>query len=162
MAEAHYFVMPESPLTEANDSDASDSEDIEDEEDEEEEEEDVDEEEEEEEEEEGKEGEVVTRAKKWGAVEKDLFKSLVKSGELKWDGDSKHREYIRLTYWPTRKPETFRRNWIASCAEFRVAAFKDGARAKSAGKGEKVACKFISCHFAAPPYLTAYECTPIH
>ena len=93
MAEAHYFVMPRSPLTEANDSDASDSEDIEDEEDEEE----V-EDEDQEEEEEGKEGEVVTRAKKWGKVEKDLFKTLVKNGELKWDGDSKHREYIRLTY----------------------------------------------------------------
>ena len=154
MAEAHYFVMPRSPLTEANDSDASDSEDIEDEEDEEE----V-EDEDQEEEEESKEGEVVTRAKKWGKVEKDLFKTLVENGELKWDGDSKHREYIRLTYWPNRKPETFRRNWLASAAEFRVAAFKDGARAKSAGKGKN---EFMSCHFAAPPYLTAYECTPIH
>ena len=32
VAEAHYFVMPQSTLTEANDTDASDSEDIEDEE----------------------------------------------------------------------------------------------------------------------------------
>jgi hypothetical protein len=71
MAEAHYFVMPRSPLTEANDSDASDSEDIEDEE----------EDEDQEEEEEGKEGEVVTRAKKWGKVEKDLFKTLIENRE---------------------------------------------------------------------------------
>ena len=68
--------MPRSPLTEANDSDASDSEDIEDEEDEEE----V-EDEDQEEEEEGKEGEVVTRAKKWGKVEKDLFKTLIENRE---------------------------------------------------------------------------------
>ena len=158
VAEAHSFVMPQSTLTEANDTDASDSEDIEDEEDEEEEEE-VDDEDEEEEEE-GKEGEVVkTRAKKWGNVEKKTFKTLVENGELKIDGDSKHREHIRLAYWPNRKPETFRRNWLASTAEFRVAAFKNGARAKSAGKGKN---EFMSCHFAAPPYLTAYECTPIH
>lgn len=149
--------MPQSPLTEANDSDASDIEDEEDSEDEEEEEEEDDEEEEEEE------GEVKkTRAKKWGGVEKKLFKSLVESGELKIDGGTKHREYIRSTYWPNRKPEMFRRNWLASTADFRVAKFKDGARAKSAGKGEKVVCEFMLCHFAAPPYLTAYECTSIH
>ena len=144
--EAHYFIMPQSPLTEANDSDASDIEEEEDSEDEEEEEE---EEEEDDEEEEEEEGEVKkTRAKKWGGVEKKLFKTLVKSGELKIDGGTKHREYIRSTYWPNRKPETFRRNWLASTAEFRVAKFKDGARAISAGKGEKIASEFVCC-FAA-------------
>ena len=85
VAEAHYFVMPQSTLTEANDTDASDSEDIEDEEDEEEEEE-VDDEDEEEEEE-GKEGEVVkTRAKKWGNVEKKRSKLSLRTGSSRLTG----------------------------------------------------------------------------
>jgi hypothetical protein len=87
---------------------------------------------------------IRARAKKWDDVEKDKFKQLVKKGELKWDGNAAHREAIRDKHWPGRNKETFRRNWNTSAAEFRVAAFKDGARARSAGKGEKVASEFLS------------------
>lgn len=84
------------------------------------------------------EGAVVVRAKKWDKAEKDKFKRLVKEGKLKWDGNAAHREEIRTKHWPGRNKETFRRNWNTSAAEFRVAEFKDGARARSVVKGEKV------------------------
>jgi len=86
-----------------------------------------------------------TRSRKWDAIEKDKFKRLVKKGILKWDGNPAHREEIRKAHWPDRKKETFRRNWNTSAAEFRVAEFKDGARARSADKGEynSVVCVHI-------------------
>ncbi len=41
---------------------------------------------------------------------------------------------IRKKHWGDRKTETFRQNWKASTAEFFIAKFEDGTRARSVAK----------------------------
>ena len=79
------------------------------------------------------------RAKKWDKAEQVKFKGLVKEGKI--DPERSNKAYIEKICkkeWGDWKLETFRWNWKVSTAEFRIAAFKDGARAKSAAedKGE--------------------------
>jgi hypothetical protein len=79
------------------------------------------------------------RAKKWDKAEQVKFKRLVKEGKIDPErSDKAYIEKIRKKEWGDQKLETFRRNWKVSTAEFCIAAFKDGTRAKSAAedKGE--------------------------
>ena len=78
------------------------------------------------------------RAKKWDRAERDKFKRLVK--EKKIDPERNDRAYlekIRKKHWGDRKIDTFRRNWKVFTAEFRIAKFKNGARARSAAEDKQ-------------------------
>ncbi len=78
------------------------------------------------------------RAKKWDRAERDKFKRLVK--EKKIDLERNDRAYIEKIckkHWEERKLDTFHRNWKSSTAEFRIAKFKDGARARSAAEDKQ-------------------------
>jgi hypothetical protein len=78
------------------------------------------------------------RSKKWDGAERDKFKRLVK--EKKIDPERNDRAYlekIRKKHWGDRKIDTFRQNWKVSTAEFRIAKFKDGARARSAAEDKQ-------------------------
>jgi len=73
------------------------------------------------------------RSKKWDLAEQVKFKRLVNEGKIDPErNDKAYIEKIRAKEWGDRKLETFRRNWKTSAAEFCIAKFKDGARAKSA------------------------------
>jgi hypothetical protein len=79
------------------------------------------------------------QAKKWDKAEQVKFKRLVKEGKI--DPKRSNKAYIEKICkkeWGDWKLETFRWNCKVSTAEFCIAAFKDGARAKSAAedKGE--------------------------
>ncbi len=51
--------------------------------------------------------------------------------------DRAYIEKIRKKHWGEWKLDTFRRNWKSSTAEFRIAKFKDGARARSAAEDKQ-------------------------
>ena len=95
-----------------------------------------------------------TRSKKWDSAEQVKFKRLVREGKINPEqNDKAYIEKIRAKEWGDRKIETFRRNWKTSTAEFRIAKFKDGARAKSATEdkqSENNSCLFslARCAFA--------------
>ena len=74
-----------------------------------------------------------TRSKKWDSEEQVKFKRLVREGKI--NPEQNNKAYIKkicAKEWGDWKLETFRRNWKTSTAKFRIAKFKDGARAKSA------------------------------
>ena len=95
-----------------------------------------------------------TRSKKWDSAEQVKFKRLVREGKIDPErNDKAYIEKIRAKEWGDWKIETFRRNWKTSTAEFRIAKFKDGARAKSVTEdkqSENNSCLFslARCAFA--------------
>jgi hypothetical protein len=71
-----------------------------------------------------------TRSKKWDSAEQVKFKRLVREGIIDPErNDKAYIEKIRAKEWGDWKLES--RNWKTSTAEFRIAKFKDSARAKS-------------------------------
>ena len=95
-----------------------------------------------------------TRSKKWDSAEQVKFKRLAREGKVNPErNDKAYIEKICAKEWGDRKLETFRQNWKTSTAEFRIAKFKDGARAKSATEdkqSENNSCLFslARCAFA--------------
>ena len=87
--------------------------------------------------------------------DKDKLKGHFQKGQLQWDGSTEHLEEIRMKYWPSWNKETFCRNWNNLATEFCVAHFKDGARARSANKGENSPAVCVHFVSIADPCLAA-------